>query len=352
MKHLFLLICTASLFNSCKNNLTPPDPLKETLLYYMVHNAIQPDSLEKQVWHEAIYFNGMDAEAQELYFLCPRFNFDRQKMLQKLCIDTTTITYAPCQSGDCTFGNMQGNVDKIVPFKFDVKNLKYDSNMVFNCKLKTESYSISLKALHYTLDSSLYYHTGNAMMLVHPIDNATHSANIGHFISKKGDTILTHLAERITKNCVTNESKAQALLDFVSTQITYSYEDFWYQNEITKTAHEVLFTGIADCSGKSTLYASLLEQLDVPYCLFYFKNHLNIGVAGKFKNDNKYGFEIYKTYYCMAETTVPNFKIGQSLLQDDARLKELFLYQVPRTSANVKQFSDNVSLKFFNKEDN
>jgi Transglutaminase-like superfamily len=344
-----LIIIVILLFDACKNKSGVSDPLKETLLYYMVHKSIQPDSMEQQVWHEPIYFNGLDPDEKELYFLCPRYNFNKAKMLQSLCIDTNQIFYAPCDKGDCLFGNMQGNVDSIIPFKFKISNLKFNTNIVFNRKLKTQNYYISLAALCKTLDSNLYYHTGKNMELTKPIGDAKYCANIGHFISKKGDTILTRLAKSITTNCSNSESKMQALLDFVSTEITYSYEDFWYQSEITKTAHEVLFTGIADCSGKSTLYASLLEQLDLPYCLFYFQNHLNIGLQGNFVNNNKYSFKINNREYMMAETTVPKFKIGSSLLQNDEKLKDLFLYQVPQTSPNVKQYSDNVSLKLFDK---
>jgi hypothetical protein len=310
-------------------------PYAETIVHYLVNTSLRPDSLPKQIWGMPISFLGVDAMENELYFIFPRYGIKRADVLQKICQDTSDVFFAPCANGDCTFGSMQGNVDSIVPFRMPINNLKFDTNLVFRTQLKSILYSIDLKHLHKVQDTNMYYHFPNVMIVTGVFENENKAMNIGSYISKKGDTLLSSLANRLTINCHSLEQKAQALLKFVTNEIEYSYADYWYQSEIVRTAHEVLLTGLADCSGKSTLYASLLEQLDIPYCLLYYPHHMNIGVPGNFSLRNNYYFKIENTVYFEAETTTPNFVIGESRLSNGDALNTILLYQIPRKSKDI-----------------
>jgi hypothetical protein len=146
----------------------------------------------------------------------------------------------------------------------------------------------------------------------------------------------------------TKEEKAQALLRFVTNQITYSYEDLWYETEIAKRAHEVLLSGDGDCSAKTTLYASLLEQCDIPYCLLYYKNHVNVGVQGKFEVTNGYIQVIHNIKYAVAETTVENFIIGKSSIENVSIISKLQFYQQPRLGATIFNAITNEPFQFAN----
>ena len=81
------------------------------------------------------------------------------------------------------------------------------------------------------------YHYKKYMILP---DNEKWAHNIGALISMPSkDKLVNNIAKDITKSLSTNEEKAQALLDFVTNEIQYSYEDAWYNNEILKHSHEV-----------------------------------------------------------------------------------------------------------------
>jgi hypothetical protein len=143
----------------------------------------------------------------------------------------------------------------------------------------------------------------------------------------------------------TKEEKMQALLHFVTNEIEYSYEDYWYETEITKRAHEVLISGMADCSGKSTLLASLLEAQDLPYTLLYFNRHVNIGVPGSFPDENGLSITIGKKKYYYAETTIPDFQIGKSVVESDGLLNKVYYYQKPQTRKYIYLVSNDQPLQ-------
>jgi len=213
--------------------------------------------------------------------------------------------------------------------------------------LKTPGRSITLSALAAEMDSNQTYHT-DPYMYLHwgEFGEKIPAGNIGAYISKPGkDPLITQLAEELTQGLSTPEEKAQKLLDFVSNEVSYSYEDHWYRTEITKRAHEVLLAGQGDCSGKSTLYASLLEVLHIPYCLLYFDRHVNVGVQGKFPRENGYVFELAGATYAMAEPTVEKFRIGITKLQEAAQLREVFYYQIPSNKPEIHDVKRNILLQ-------
>jgi hypothetical protein len=321
-------------FTACKKP-KKTIPYAATVLHYLQNRPLRADSFTKQLWQLPIDYLGLDPKEKEVYFLYPRYGYTRAQVLNKLCQDTADVFFPPCDAGMCQFGSMEGNVDSIVPFRMPLSNLKFDPNIILHTKLKKYTYNISLKELEKIQDSTMYYNTPNTMQLSNVLDVDVQCSNIGSYISKKGDTLLTNWAKKITQNCTTNEQKAQALLEFVTNEIDYSYADYWYDMEIVRNAHEVIMTGLADCSGKSTLFASLLEQLGIPYCLLYYYKHMNVGVVGNFTNINNYTIEINKVQYHVAETTIPNFKIGTSQTNDIDFKKELILYQVPNKSNQV-----------------
>ncbi len=239
------------------------------------------------------------------------------------------------------------NIDGYYAFRMPSTNLKVDSTQTFTCNLKNAKVKISFKELSQELDSTIYYNTRKHVDLSDYFQSQNIASNIGAYVSKKGnDPILKKLVDSLTKDLKTNEAKAQKLLDFTTSQIEYSYEDHWYQTEITKRAHEVLFAGEADCSGKSTLYASMLEEANIPYCFLYFLNHINVGVQGNFSSLNTYQAKIDSITYYMAETTTPKFIIGESKLSNAEMLKEVKFYQIPQKSPNMYGYLNKKQIQF------
>lgn len=310
-------------------------PAQETALYYLYNRSLLSDTLARIIWDIPVDFRGYDPEEKQLYFLFKR-NVGRAKVLSAMCLDTGKVEFAPCESGPCEFGGMSGNIDGYYVFRIPEQNLKVDSNRAMNCLLKDYPLQLSLKELSHLRDSSITYNTPPYMDLTNFAGYQVKCGNIGSYISQGGkDAFIKRLAEQLTSNAKTPEEKYTLLLNFVSHKILYSFEDYWYEAEITKRAHEVVFSGEADCSGKSTLYASLLEALHLPYCLLYFEHHMNVGVPGKFPAENGYQIDLEGTRYFMAETTVPGFEIGKSRLSNVEILEHPTFYQIPNKSEAV-----------------
>lgn len=336
MKSFFLIVVSALMFYlvSCKRN-TEVSKAQQTAIHYLYLPALISDTFSRVMWHPAIDFRGLDTKKDLLYFITKK-ELVKADMLNILTIDSTQIEYAPCESGMCEFGGMRGNIDGYYAFRIPASNLKIDTTKFFKYKYNNTTLEMSFQDLVKELDDSVYYNTAKAIDLTHYFGREVYASNIGAYISKKGkDNVIKKLADRITEGLKSNEEKAQALLQYVTTNISYSYEDLWYETEVAKRAHEVLLSGDGDCSGKTTLYASLLEQCDIPYCLLYYKNHVNVGVQGNYANENGYTETVENKKYAVAETTVENFIIGKTKVDKSEIISDLLFYQDPHTSPNI-----------------
>ncbi|HQW45489.1 MAG TPA: transglutaminase-like domain-containing protein [Chitinophagaceae bacterium] len=321
---------------------------QQTAIHYLYRPALITDTFSRLMWHHAIDFRGYDTEKELLYFIVQK-NLDKSAMLQLLTLDSAYIEYAPCDSGICEFGGMRGVIDGYYAFRIPSHNLKVDTNKVLSYVADSAKQFVSFVALMNENDTTLYYNFPKTVDLTPYFGREVYATNIGAYISKKGRDIVIHqLAEKLTQGLQTKEEKAQALLRFVTNQITYSYEDLWYETEIAKRAHEVLLSGDGDCSAKTTLYASLLEQCDIPYCLLYYKNHVNVGVQGKFEVTNGYIQVIHNIKYAVAETTVENFIIGKSSIENVSIISKLQFYQQPRLGATIFNAITNEPFQFAN----
>lgn len=331
---------------SCKKSERAETPAQATAIHYLYLPALICDTFSRQLWHHDLDFRGYDREENKLYFIA-RNSLSRKDMLTLLTLDTSLIEYAPCDTGLCEFGGMSGVIDGYYAFRIPTTNLRVDSDKVFQYKYYDTFLTITFRELSNELDSTYFYNSPKTVDLSSFFGKENYAANVGAFISHKdNDPVVKALALKITAGLKTNEEKAQALLRFVTNNIEYSYEDQWYETEITKRAHEVLLSGDGDCSAKTTLYASLLEQCDIPYCLLYYKNHINVGVEGNFKMENNYVHEVEKRKYAVAETTVENFVIGQSLLETPEVITKLLFYQIPRKSPDIIIAGTGEKLKF------
>ncbi|MCC7031188.1 MAG: transglutaminase family protein [Chitinophagaceae bacterium] len=292
-----LLVCC--FFYSCKNN-TSLTPAQQTAIHYLYMPALLCDTLPRQLWHPALDFRGYDVGKQQLYFIAKN-ELDRAQMLQLLTLDTSKVEYAPCSTGICEFGGMRGVIDGYYAFRIPCSNLKVDTSHVFTYRYNDTTLNVTFSELIQEQDKEMFYHTPKGIDLTKYFGRPVYAGNIGANISKADkDPVIKKLADKITAGLQSNEAKAQALLQYVTTNISYSYEDLWYETEVAKRAHEVLLSGDGDCSAKTTLYASLLEQCAIPYCLLYYKNHVNVGVRGNFANENGYTQKVNDQQYAVA----------------------------------------------------
>ena len=348
-KHLILYVFILfNIISSCKQTEKYFTPAQETVLYYIYNKSLISDTFSRMVWQIPIDCRGYDSENRKLYFIFKR-ELGKSNVIDKMALDTSLIEFAPCETGICEFGSLRGNIDGYYAFRMPVTNMKIDTSIRFQCGLKSKKRSLSLQDLTQLRDTSICYAFPKYMIIASAFEQSYRASNIARYISKQSkDHVINKLALELTEGLKTLEEKAQKLLDFVSNEITYSYEDHWYQSEITKRAHEVLLAGQADCSGKSTLYASLLESVGIPYCLLYFDHHINVGVQGQFENQNNYNYTRDNVCYAMAETTVPGFKIGVSKLENAEILNTVLFYQNPSKGTEIYDLKHNGTLTLIN----
>ena len=90
-------------------------------------------------------------------------------------------------------------------------------------------------------------------------------------------------------------------------------------------------TRIGDCSNKTTLLASLLEQIGEDYVLLYCPRHITVAVPqGNYANENKLDFVYENKPYLIAESTLPGFQIGKTQIGQIERLINVDYVQSPK----------------------
>lgn len=339
---LLLAICA---LQSCTQTKKPLDPSQETAFFYLYNQTLITDTFSRTLYQDAIDFVAVDQEKGLLYFIFDK-TMNRDATLLKIARDTSLIEFAPCENGPCNFGGLEGNVDDIYALRMPITNLRVDSQMSFPFVTKTTVDTMTFAQLQKSLDKSWYY-GGKEYFVI----GKNNFRNLGVSILKKNeDSKIYALAQKLKGDETEKEKIVQNVLDLVANEIEYSYADFWYQTEIMQRAHEVLLSGFADCSGKTVLMASLLEQLDIEYVLLYYKSHVNIAIAGDFPNDNGYEVPINGQQYTIAETTCPNFKMGRTLLEKNI-VPTIIYYQNPQADGQIYDYLSEKKMKLYSQEE-
>lgn len=281
-------------------------------------------------------------DTKQLYFSCDSADFNKTN-LAKFAINYDSIMRAKEQNGVLVLGDKYYNDLSRAFFKMPVSNFKVDSNRVIETKYDNEVvYKITLpQILNFTyLRSAL----GGGAIAVS--DEHTHFMNHGSVVAKQGEPSLKDLVIQLTKGLTSNEQKAQRLLDFVTNEIDYNEDEATRGYETIKRPDEVLFTKNSDCSGKAILYASLLQQINVSWCLFYFDGHICVGVEGKFKCTDPLKFKLNNKDYFLAEITDPKAKIGVDSWFGEMNENNLKYYQVSELGSAVFSYKTNKPLDF------
>ena len=145
-------------------------------------------------------------------------------------------------------------------------------------------------------------------------------ANHGAFVTKPDEPSLTRLLHSVTDGYgLSREVKIQILLNIASSCIVYDNQESRAPGEILKRPNETLLSRRGDCSSKTILLASLLEQFHEDYLLVYYKDHINLAVpAGNFRITNGLSFNWEGKSWVVAETTVPGFRIGATQIETEA----------------------------------
>ncbi len=345
MKNTLLLV-TLALFYACsKQEKMTEDPYAKMQME-AVNLIAQPtfsgDYMFYKLTSARAVLERYYVDTKQLYFTCDTADFNASN-LDKFVINRDSVTRAKEENGVLVLEDKRYNDPGRAFFKMSVSNFKIDSNRVIETKYENDiKYRITLpQILDFTyLRSAL---GGGAIALT---ENNTHFMNHGSVVAKTGEPSLKDLVAQLTKDILTQEQKAQKLLDFVTKQIEYNKDEAESGYETIKRPDEVLFTKNSDCSGKTILYASLLQQLNIKWCLFYFEKHVCVGVAGNFTGNNQLKFKLKNTDYYLAEITDPNAIIGYDSWQGEMNEGNLEYYQVSETGSDIFDYQTNKPLDF------
>jgi hypothetical protein len=261
-----------------------------------------------------------------------------------------------------TLGKLENGLVELDTFKMtpSPESHRFFKTTTDNFKLKTDqsvtipfngvNYVASLEELRRLTNNSLLY-GGRLITQVPERTGQPHMVFANHaiMVAKPEEPTLKRLVSEILRDVPDNrEARVQRLVDFVSNEIAYSYTEATGSRETLKRANETLMTRSADCSNKTILLASLLEQINEEYILLYCPQHITVAVPqGNFANDNKLDFTWNQKPWVIAETTAPGFQIGKSMVVEPNRLTNVNYVQNPKNSDVIFDANSYEVLKFY-----
>lgn len=307
----FVLLIFSLVWGACQSSekqTLPKEPsftLAEMVIGYM--SSPRLPEIGPLLLGSRAQFVGHDAYREVLFL---KLKDKNREELYKICLDTSVIVYGE-RVGE--WKSLEGEAipaEEGILFRFADDLLRIDPERM----IEVGDFSLSVQEFYeMSLNEGIY--NGPILFNV-PLSADTLGMTLNHSapVAYGGNKVLQRLVNKLVSDTSNKKQSAQELLDFVTHEITYEDHGGF---EIIMRPHEVLTTRRSDCSGKVVLYASLLEQLDIPYLLAYMPNHIAVFVAGDFSNENKLSFVHEGQAYSWAETTAPGFIIGESVFDQE-----------------------------------
>ncbi len=308
---------------------------RDTAINMLSHSRFSGDEFRAQLLGKG-RLERFERVNDDLYFTYPRSSQEEfDEFVNKFFVDKTKLEWAKEKDGKLEMGGYSVAVSDQTPYFFrtSVKNFKVDSTQPLNFPFKTVSYTINLREVKDFLDNTQVYGGNIAVDATQRSSDPTlWFANHGIMVGKPNEPTLQRLVKDLLKDVEDNrEKKIQRLVDFVSNEIEYSYTEAFGGGETLKRPNEILMTRNGDCSNKTILLASLLEQIGEDYILLYCPHHITVGVQqGNFPNDNKMDFEWEKKNWLIAETTLPNFQVGITKVAGFDKITPINFVQRPK----------------------
>ncbi|MBS1794606.1 MAG: transglutaminase domain-containing protein [Acidobacteria bacterium] len=313
------------------------EQIRDSTVLMLAQPTFSGDEFAKQILGKA-RFQWLDRKKREAYFSYPpaeAAEFD--EFLNKYFADPKKIEMATEKNGKLLIGDFSLALSENNKYflKTSVDNVRIDPHQTLSFPFKGFDYTLSLEEMKgYTDDTWVY---GGKLVAEASTESRKPRiifANHGIMVAKPGEPSLKRVVDELLKDeTIANdrEKRVQRILDFVSNEIEYSYTEAVSPRETLKRADEILMTRIGDCSNKTILLASLLEQIGEDYILIYCPRHITVAVAqGNFPNDNKLDFTYENKKYLIAESTMPGFQIGKSRVQQSDILNNVNYVQSPR----------------------
>jgi hypothetical protein len=313
------------------------EDIRDSAVMMLAQPTFSGDEFEKQIlgkgrlqWFDRkkreVYFSYPQAEAAEFDEFVNKYFVSREKL------EMGAENNGKSKIGDFTLALSPENK---YFFKTPLENIKIEPNQTLKFPFKTVNYTLNLDEMKGFTDNSKVY-GGKLIAEASTTKNQPKIvfANHGIMVAKPNEPSLKRLTDELLKDeSIKNdrEKRIQRLVDFVSKEIEYSYTEAVAPRETLKRADEVLMTRIGDCSNKTILLASLLEQIGEDYVLLYCPQHITVAVPqGNYPNENKLDFVYENKPYLIAETTLPGFQIGKTRVSEFERLINVNYVQSPK----------------------
>ncbi len=327
------------------------EEVRDSTILMLAQPTFSGAEFEDQILGKA-RFERFDWKTKEAYFTYPNSptsEFDG--FVAANFTDPKKLEFAKEENGRFVLGKLQLPSGPEAPFFFKtpMTNFKVDPTRELDFKFSKVDYRLSLAEMSNFTDNSAVYGgkliAGTERREDHP---TIVFANHAIMVARPDEPSLIRLANAIIGDAPDRETKIQRLTDFVSNEIEYSYTEAVGRRETLKRAPETLMTRTGDCSNKTILLASLLEQIGEEYVLLYCPKHITVAIPqGNFPNENKIDFEWNGKNWLIAETTLPGFQIGITNVQDYARLTRVEYVQNPKQSDIIFDASSYAVLKFY-----
>jgi hypothetical protein len=337
----------------------PPDPaeisaseIRESMVFMLAQPSFSGEEFREQLLGKGRIVKYAWQEKQA-YFTFPETNEEEfQGFLKKYFVDASKVDFGNLENDRIKLGVYEMNVSPGAShfFRTTTDNFKLDTDQTLTFPYSSVNYTVSLNELRNLGNNSQLY--GGKLVTKAPERKDGPQfvfANHAIVVAKPGEPSLKRLTDELLKDVGDNrEARIQRLVDFVSSEIEYSYTEAVSSREKLKRANETLMTRSADCSNKTILLASLLEQIGEEYLLVYCPQHITVAVPqGNYVNENKLDLTWAQRTWLIAETTAPGFQIGKSLVREPDRLNRVNYVQDPKNSNVINDVNSYQVLEFF-----
>jgi len=327
------------------------DEVRDTTVLMLAQPGFTGESFQEQILGKGRLIKFVWS-LKDAYFVYPESDdAEFEAFLNKYFADRAKVDFGTAKGGELKLGgySLPLSHDAARFFRTPLSNIRIDQKQDLSFPLKDVTYTISLNEMKNLANNSEVY--GGRMVARVPDrrDGPQYIfANHGIMVAKPDEPSLKRLTEELLKDVEpTREARIQRLVDFVSNDIQYSYAEALGSRETLKRANETLMTGNGDCSNKTILLASLLEQINEQYILLYCPGHITVAVPqGGFPDDNKLDFNWSHKNWMIAETTLPGFQIGKTPVKESNRLTHINYVQDPKNADVIFDANSYEVLKF------
>jgi hypothetical protein len=326
--------------------------LRDAVVTYLNDQTFSSADLLKQITGSDAELELHDGNEQMLYFTESAVDDKTLPRLDLLTRAPEKVEFGKLEGNRLVLGNYGLSIPGKFLFRFPAADFRVPPDAIVTTKFgKTITYTQTMREMtDFIANRTVYGGYLNARH--HSVGGPEETVFINHgaFVAMKGEPSLTRLVAQLVRPEHSPEVKAQRLLHFVTLGLRYKHEEAERGFETMKRPNEVLMSGGSDCSGLAICYASLLEQTDVDYYLLYvFRenglNHLTVVVRGEFQSLLSASIKIGDGLYYQAETTVPEFQIGQTW-QLNQGLEGVQYVQRPREKNRIVELSTGQPLDF------